>query len=241
MAEIVTLVGKRLKSFRKMRGLSVDQLANRIGRSNATVYKYESGEIDMDLNTLGQVAAALNLEPALFFDIPNFNSAIKQHIKAPIAFFDSGHFYTYYYDGRVKRIVRSLLAFHPTHEETGYVASFYMNLKDFNQPESSRYIYRGTLTSHETVSFFIMENITLPIEIMTIEVIHPFQASQTTWGVFLGLSDQPLAPMTTKMLFSKMPLSNKELEAYPLALTKNELKGIRLNNALLLSIREEES
>ena len=98
MAEIVTLVGKRLKSFRKMRGLSVDQLANRIGRSNATVYKYESGEIDMDLNTLGQVAAALNLEPALFFDIPNFNSARKQYIKATIADFDSGHFYTYYYD-----------------------------------------------------------------------------------------------------------------------------------------------
>ena len=240
MAELVTLVGKRLRTFRIMRGLSVGQLAKRISRSNATVYKYESGEIDMDLTTLGQVAAALNLEPAFFFDIPNYNSAINQHVKAPIAFFDSGHFYTYYYDGRIKRIVRSLLTFYPTHERTGYAASFYMNLKDFSQPEYSRYIYRGTLTPHETVSFFIMENITLPIEIMTIEVIHPFQTSQTTWGVFLGLSDQPLAPMTTKMLFSKTPLSNKELEAYPLALTKNELKGIRLNNALLLSIREEE-
>ena len=114
-----------------------------------------------------------------------------------------------------------------------------MNLKDFNQPEYSRYIYRGSLISHELVSFFIMENITLPIETMTIEVIHPFQTEQTTWGVFLGLSDQPLAPMTTKMLFSKVPLSNKELEAYPLAFTKDELKSIRRNNSLLLSIREE--
>lgn len=241
MSELAALVGKRLRTFRKMRGLSVDQLAKRIGRSNATVYKYESGGIDMDLATLGQIAAALNLEPSFFFDIPNYSSAVTKHVKAPIAFFDSGHFYTYYYDGRVKKIVRSLLAFHRTHENIGYAASFYMNLKEFNQPENSRYIYRGTLTSHETVSFFIMENITLPIEIMTIEVIHPFQTSQTTWGVFLGLSDQPLAPMTTKMLFSKVPLSNKELEAYPLALTKNELKDIRLNNALLLSIREEGS
>ena len=45
--------------------------------------------------------------------------------------------------------------------------------------------------------------------------------------------------MTTKMLFSKVPLSNKELEAYPLAFTKDELKSIRRNNSLLLSIREE--
>ena len=239
MSELVTLVGKRLRTFRKMHGLSVDQLAKRIGRSSATVYKYESGEIVMDLNTLDQVASALNLEPAFFFDIPNYNSSFKKPVKAPIAFFDNGYIYTYYYDGRIKQLVRSLLAFYSTPEKTGYAASFYMNLKDFNQPEYSRYIYRGSLISHELVSFFIMENITLPIETMTIEVIHPFQTEQTTWGVFLGLSDQPLAPMTTKMLFSKVPLSNKELEAYPLAFTKDELKSIRRNNSLLLSISGE--
>ena len=234
MENLSVHVGNRIRTFRKVRGLSVEQLGERIGRSKATMYKYESGDIPVDVDTIATISKVLKIEPVFLFDI----CLVTCDIKHNIAFLNTGRIYTYYFDGRIKKIVRSMLMFHPSPQNDRNVASFYMNLSDFSKPEQSRYIYSGTLSSHETVSYFILENITLPIETLVIEMMHPFQTSVTTWGLFMGLSDQPLAPMATKMLFSKTQLTNKELEDYPLAFTKDELRNIKDKNSLLLSIRE---
>ncbi|MEA5011978.1 MAG: helix-turn-helix transcriptional regulator [Angelakisella sp.] len=235
MQELSKHVGNRIRIFRKVRGLSVEQLGERIGRSKATVYKYESGQISVDVEAIAEICKVLRVEPVFLFDMPKSKELIAHNI----AFFDTGVLYTYYYDGRIKQISRSLLTFRSDPVKNVILASLYMHLSDFAEPERSRYIYSGTLSSHEVVSYFILENITLPIETLVIEMIHPFQTSQTSWGLFMGLSDQPMAPMCTKMLFSKVPLSKRELEDYHLSFTKDELKNIKEKNSLLLSIRVE--
>ena len=95
------------------------------------------------------------------------------------------------------------------------------------------------MISHETVSYFILENITLPIETLVLQILNPFRNSLTSWGLFMGMSDHPATPMAAKMLFSKRLLTTKEIEQFPLVLTKDELRKIRSQNALLLSIRSE--
>ncbi len=235
MDQMEKQIGSRIRMFRRLRGLSVEQLGGAIGKSKATVYKYESGLIPIGVDTLLDIAGALKVAPAHFFDTPS--TTAKNSPK--VGLFDKGRLYAYYFDGRIKQIVRSLLTFYPdAEEEMGYRASFYMHLNDFSKPEQSRYIYSGTLISHELVSYFILENIMLPIETFVMEILHPLQTSLNTWGLFLGISDQPLTPMTTKILFSKVPLSQQELQTYPLMFTKDELKNIREKNAILLSIRE---
>ena len=52
----------------------------------------------------------------------------------------------------------------------------------------------------------------------------------------MGLSDQPLTPMATKILLSKLPLSDEELADHHMMFTKNELRDVREKNALLLSM-----
>lgn len=234
MSSLTKEVGERLRTYRKMRGMSVAQLAEKIDRSNPTVYKYESGQIPLDVETIEVISKALRISPAFFFGTPETRA--ESHPWIP--FFDTNRFYTYYFDGRIKKQVKSLLTFYPDMDGKNFNCSFYMNLTDFSKPEQSRYLYSGRMKSHETVSYFVMENITLPIESLTIQMMHPFQTSQTTWGIFMGLSDQPLAPMSTKMLFSKAPLTAQELSDYPLAFTREELKSIKNKNAILLSIRE---
>lgn len=232
MGDLAHRVGLRIRSFRRMRGLSVEQLAARIEKSKATVYKYESGQIPVDVDTLSDISAALQMDASFFFDQP----VLKRSGRPGISFFDSNRLYAYYYDGRIKRVVRSLLAFRPGPEGEIDHASFYMNLTDFEKPETSRYIYSGNFSSHETVSYFIFENLTLPIETLVIELLHPFRTSLISWGVFLGMSDSPMTPMATKILVSKAPLTDEELASYPLRFTKEELKDIREKNALLLAL-----
>lgn len=58
-------VGERIKMRRKQIGLSAEQVAERLGVSPATVYRYESNDImNMRIDKLEPIAAALNTTPA---------------------------------------------------------------------------------------------------------------------------------------------------------------------------------
>lgn len=58
-------IGDRIKQRRVELGLDADDLAKRIGKSRATVYRYENGDIEnMPTTVLEPIAKALNTTPA---------------------------------------------------------------------------------------------------------------------------------------------------------------------------------
>jgi len=58
-------IGSRIKARRQELGISVDDLATKLGKNRATVYRYESDEIEnMPLEVLEPLAKALNVTPA---------------------------------------------------------------------------------------------------------------------------------------------------------------------------------
>lgn len=58
-------IGKRIKQRRIELGLDVDELAVKIGKSRATIYRYENGDIEnMPTTVLEPIAKALETTPA---------------------------------------------------------------------------------------------------------------------------------------------------------------------------------
>ena len=58
-------IGLNIKILREMRGLSVEELAKRVHKSRATLYRYESGDIrQMPVSAVTDIAAALDVDPA---------------------------------------------------------------------------------------------------------------------------------------------------------------------------------
>lgn len=58
-------IGDRIKSRRKELGMSAEELAERIGKSAATIYRYEKGDISkVDSEILMPIADALQTSPA---------------------------------------------------------------------------------------------------------------------------------------------------------------------------------
>ena len=58
-------IGQRIKSMRLQQGLSIDDLAYRLGKNRTTIYRYESGDIEnLPLSILDSLAEALNTTPA---------------------------------------------------------------------------------------------------------------------------------------------------------------------------------
>lgn len=58
-------IGQRIKSMRVQQGLSIDDLAHRLGKNRTTIYRYENGDIEnLPLGILDSLAEALNTTPA---------------------------------------------------------------------------------------------------------------------------------------------------------------------------------
>ena len=58
-------IGERIKERRKKLGLSVEELADKLGKNRATIYRYESSEIEkLPTTVLKPLAKALNTTPA---------------------------------------------------------------------------------------------------------------------------------------------------------------------------------
>lgn len=58
-------IGERIKARRKELGLSVDEVAKKLNKNRATVYRYESNDIEnLPVNILEPLAIALNTTPA---------------------------------------------------------------------------------------------------------------------------------------------------------------------------------
>ena len=60
-------IGNKIKQRRKALGMSVDELARRIGKDRSTIYRYESGDIEsIPVAILDPIGQALDIEPRYF-------------------------------------------------------------------------------------------------------------------------------------------------------------------------------
>ena len=58
-------IGKRIKTLRMKRGMSIDGLAAKLGKNRTTIYRYENGDIEnLPLSILNPLAEALDTTPA---------------------------------------------------------------------------------------------------------------------------------------------------------------------------------
>lgn len=83
------LTGKRIKERRIALGLSADQLGDMVGKNRATIYRYESSDIEnFPLSVITLLASALNTSAAFLMgwtdDPSNPADAAKKSLKTPL-------------------------------------------------------------------------------------------------------------------------------------------------------------
>ena len=65
--ESLNLFSRNLRKLRRDRGLTQDALAKKIGKTHATIHRFETGELDPKSDHLEQLARALNCHVNDFF------------------------------------------------------------------------------------------------------------------------------------------------------------------------------
>ncbi len=73
--------GERIRARRKQLGLSVGELAAKVGKNRATIYRYESDAIEMPANMLQPLADALDTSPDELMDWNLVLNEVAEHDK----------------------------------------------------------------------------------------------------------------------------------------------------------------
>ena len=76
MSDITRHIGSRIRLYRKLLGLTIDDLAEGIHKSKSTVSKYETGSVSVDAETLFDIAAVLRVSVSKLVD---YHSPEKTH------------------------------------------------------------------------------------------------------------------------------------------------------------------
>lgn len=225
-------VGKKIRNFRKCKGMTVQQLADEVYKSKATVSKYESGDIAIDLVTLYKIAHVLNIqvEQLLYMESRQASSLVNN---IPSTFFkNSTRFYTYYYDGRSNKLGRCVVDILAQPDTNRYKTMLYMNVRDFKDYQECENTYWGYTEHYDTLTTIILKNQATPLENITINILASFLETEKKWGLMSGVSFRPFMPIALKMLFSKKTLSeNKEL-INELKISKDDIRTMKIYNML---------
>jgi len=232
MSQISFEIGKRIRNFRKMRKMTIEELARIICKSKATVSKYEKGEIVIDIVTLYDIANALQLhvEQLLYCKPERTNISTKG--KNPAFFNGLSQFYSYVFDGRSNRIIKCVFDVLSESGESRYKIMMYMNYKDYDNYQNCENTYWGYIEHYDALTNIFMKNQDTPMEQVTISILASFLDSDTKWGLFFGISSRPMMPIAVKMLFSKRLLKEDEALIKQLKVSREDIRLLKLYNML---------
>lgn len=237
MSVITEYVGQRIRKSRKGKGLTIDDFAKMINKSKATVSKYENGSISLDIETLLDIADALEMDVKSLVDYKSPN--IKSMALPKGSFFDQSRYYMYYYDGRIKKVVRSVidLTMQNDEEKGQYIdATLYMGLDNFANTEKSQHIFEGRLLPYDTITHISLMNQINKTERLYLCVLNPMHAHSPAVGILSGIASSPFfAPIGIKILISRNQLTEDAAFRSVIELNKEDSKNFKYYNMMVIN------
>ena len=237
MSVISEYVGQRIRKSRKGKGLTIDEFAKLINKSKATVSKYENGTIALDVETLLDIADALEMDVRSFVDYKSPN--VKPKPLPQDSFFNQSKFYMYYYDGRIKKVVRSMLELSLSEDEEGSQqidATLYMGLDNFASTEKSQHIFEGQMQPYDTITHVNLVNQINKTERLYLCILNPMHAHSPAVGILSGIASSPFfAPIGLKILISKHQLSEDAAFKSAIELNKEDSRNFKYYNMMVIN------
>ena len=241
MNEISRHIGDKIRMYRKVRGMTLKQLADTIHKSRATVSKYETGEITLDVETLFEISQALHVnlnqltdyQPPLALPEPLLPGVTR---KSP--FFEARRLYFYFYDGRYKRLKDGIIDIYEQKEKPGdYEASLSISAVT-PTGRSSEVYYSGKVIYSDMLIRFSFVNQCNTLEEDLLYIFNPLEIRDSTCGLLCGISSADLMPCAFKCLVSLTPREHTDAFKEQLLINKHDIRKWQKLNMFLVDNRE---
>lgn len=232
MANISIEIGKQIRAFRKRRNITLDDLSRIICKSKSTISKYEKGEIPLDIQTLYDIAEALQVHvEQLLYVLPG-RTAMASRNNSPAFFAGCSQFYSYLFDGRNNQLIRCVFDVLAETSDSSYKIMMYMNFKDYSQYHTCENTYWGYIEHYDALTQIQLTNQDSPIEKASVQILASYLDADTKWGLFNGFSTRPMMPIAIKMLFSRTRLTEDAALIQKLKVSREDIRLLKLYNML---------
>lgn len=234
MSKITEYVGHRIRDSRKRKGFTIEEFSKMINKSKATLSKYENGSIAIDIDTLLDISEALEME---LTHLINYKSPkLNKPTVLRNSYFDHSQYYMYFYDGRYKKLIKSVLYLSQRHDNSNRAdAILYKGVEQFSKKENCENIYNGTLESFDATSHATLINQINKSEKIHLLLMNPMQRSIPAIGLLTGIGNPPIfSPLAIKTIVSRYILKENEAFEQVINISKDELKQIRKYNMMLV-------
>ena len=198
-------VGENIKKIRLARGLSLEDVAEKIYKSKSTISKYEKGTIAIDIATLEDISQVLNVHPAQLL----MTAAPEK--RSPLTQVSLDEIYMFSYDGREKRIIKSVIERYQTDESNRFTIHLYYDVPSKNQLGDCVSFYQGFSTKYDVLENYTLENTRHPIEQIWLSCISGLSQNSIQVGFLAGLLNATLLPAVRKVVLSPHVLPDEEL------------------------------
>ena len=242
MENISKYMGGRIRTFRKLRKMTLQQLADAISKSRATVSKYETGEIALDIQTLYEISTVLDVPLGKLVEYRPL------HEEAPVAsasswdgaspFFRASTLYFYFYDGRYNRLKEGLIRVNKDQlrEDGCYDASLSI-WATTESGRSSEIYYTGSVLYSDMLIRFSFLNQYNKLEQDLLYIFNPLDLREDTEGLLCGISSADLMPCAYKCLVTLSAQEDYEQLQQRLIITQKELRRWQRLNMLIVDNR----
>ena len=242
MSEFTCYVGQQIKKYRKAGKITLQQLADAIHKSRATVCKYENGEISVDIETLYEISQVLQVSMTqLTTYLPEEKTEVsavpERKQKSP--FFQARRLYFYFYDGRYRRTKDGIIDIYEKTGEPGqYEATLSICSVSVNG-RSSEIFYTGKVLYSDMLIRFSFVNQYNPLEEDLLYIFNPLDLRDFTTGLLCGISSADLMPCAFKCVITLKPQELTEEFRHQLLFTKKDLRRWEQMNMLLVDNMEK--
>lgn len=221
---------KLLTEYRKSRGLTLENLGNKIGKTKSTVSKYESGEIIPDIVTLLEICNVLDISLEQLFPLST-NNSFHHSSNNP---FKSNKLYLYYYTENI--LITSILEI--SQKDNSTFVKLYNGVKNISTYASeTAYYYEGTLECDKTIGYLNLYNPTsqgTQLEKLQISFIIPWSENFEITSFFILALTPNSIPIVKKGIMSINPIKDFSHYQEDLKITEEDINNLKTTNAWIL-------
>jgi len=237
MSEISTHIGGRIKMYRKVQGLTIQDLADRIHKSRASVSKYENGEVVLDVETLFEISRVLHVGVSQLADyrqpqeMPEPAAAQTSAGKSP--FYEADRLYFYFYDGRYRRLKDGVIDISGSEARGSRKATLSISTITPNGRSSESY-YSGDVIYSDMLIRFSFVNQLNSLEEDLLYIFNPLELRDYTEGLLCGISSADFKPCAFKCIVTLAPQSMDDDFRRQLMITPKEMNRWKKLNMMLI-------
>ena len=217
-------VGEKIRMYRKLRRMSLEDLASQIHKSKSILSKYELGESVFDMDTMYQIAAALDIEPAQLLapQAKTVASASRYGI------FQNNFLYTYMLvKDRSYHLLKSLLTINGT-PDCG--VEFYMQVPDFTRYTECKVLYTGQIFCHPNSVLIHLTNQQDPTDYGVFGAAVRMGKTDACIGLMMMSAYSTRDPGALKTIMTTAPVENEEELVCLLMINRDDIASTRRSN-----------